>query len=110
MVQCRVVFFCRHSLSNGDLVDPLLFSNSPTFTEMRDMRASANSLNYGAFHPDQYNQENYLLISSSNRGYKPDRPYSAYQPDRSYTAYQPDRPHSAYQPDRPKSVHPILHR
>ncbi|XP_067950888.1 tyrosine-protein phosphatase non-receptor type 13-like [Watersipora subatra] len=82
----------RQSISNEDLVDPLMYLNEQQLHHISDLQASANSLHHGVFHPRQYNQENYMPLPRS-------RPHSA---------YQMERPHSSYLPDRPKSAHPAL--
>lgn len=46
-------------MSSENLVDPLTFLTNQHHYTIDDIKASANSLNYGAFHPDQHNQENY---------------------------------------------------
>ena len=46
-------------MSSENLVDPLSFLTNQHQYTINDIKASANSLNYGAFSPQKHNQENY---------------------------------------------------
>ena len=86
-----------------------MYVNQQQLTHIRDLQASANSLNYGAFHPDQYDQENHVP-GDRRRAFstrQPERPKSAYLPERPKSTYQLERPRSAYQPERPRSVYQL---